>query len=691
MRIVHEWLTELVAVPGDPDRVAAEIALRGFEVAAVEHGRLPAIDFEITANRPDCLSHLGIAREASVIWNLPLTPPSLATLHSGETSAVSVSIEDPELCPRYCAQVFEVRVVPSPPWLTARLEAAGVRPVNNIVDVTNYVMLELGQPMHAFDLDRLDGHHLVVRRASPGETLRTLDGIDRTLDDEMLVIAHGAHRARGADDTRPAAIGGVMGGRDSEIGPATTRIALESAYFHPASVRRTSKRLGLKTEASVRFERGGDVGAPPLGIARAAALFARIEAGRPAGALVDRYASPRRAIGVTLRADRIKRLLGQRVPAAEVPRILEPLGFRIAVDTSARDERWAVTVPSFRVDVTREADLVEEIGRHYGFDRLPITFPALEAAQPPPDRAIGRARTVRQLLTAAGFSEAMTFAFIERQAALPFCDPQAEPHAVANPLSEKFAVLRPSLLPGLIDAAAHNRRRERRDIQLFESGSRFSPAGEGRAVGFVWSGAAEAPHWSRPARAVDFFDVKGVAERLCGALGVPADFAPADRAFLVAGRTAEVWTADGGERLLLGLVGQLVPAVVGARGFPEAEEVYAGELDLVLLGALAETDDLRAQSLPRHPSIVRDLSILVDDTLPAAAVRGTIRSSAPATLASIVEFDRYQGKGVPEGRVSLSLRLTFRAPDRTLTDQEVQDATSRVLAALRTTHGAEQR
>jgi phenylalanyl-tRNA synthetase beta chain len=340
------------------------------------------------------------------------------------------------------------------------------------------------------------------------------------------------------------------------------------------------------------------------------------------------------------------------------------------------------------VDVTREADLVEEIGRHYGFDRLPVTFPALENPQPPPDPAIARTKLVRHVLTAGGFSEAMTFAFIERQAALPFCDPGSEPHAVANPLSESYAVLRPSLLPGLLDSAAHNRRRERRDIQLFESGGRFTSAGEGRAVGLLWCGSAQPLHWSAPPRNVDFYDVKGVVQELCSAFGVATGFSHADRGFLVRGRAAEVRT---NEQQLLGVVGQLTATVTSARGFPDTEEVYVAEIDLGLLGTLSTGDDLRVQPLPRHPSIVRDLSILVDEALPAAAVRGTIRSAAPATLASIVEFDRYQGKGVPEGRVSLSLRLTFRAPDRTLTDQEVQDATARVLAALRSTHGAEQR
>ena len=678
MRIVCPWLRDLVEVPGEPESIAHQISLRGFEVASVEHGRLPVIDFEVTANRPDCLNHLGLAREASVIWNLPLKPPPLRQAAGSEGIAIEVDLEDPELCPRYCAQVFEVRVAPSPSWLTDRLEAAGVRPINNIVDVTNYVMLEMGQPMHAFDVTRLRGGRLVIRRASAGEILRTLDGVDRTLRPDMLVIA---------DAERATAVAGVMGGLDSEISAATTRMAMESAYFLPSSVRRTSKALGLKTEASIRFERGGDVEAPPLGIARAAALFEQIGAGRPLGPLVDRYPAPAPRRRVGLRPDRITRLLGTAVPAADVPRMLSPLGFEVTDDRGA----WTVTVPSFRVDVTREADLIEEVGRHFGFDRVPASFPPLDAPQAPPEPQIVRERVLKQVLTASGFSEAMTFAFIERDAALPFCAPGAEPPAIANPLSEKYAVLRPSLLPGLIDSCAHNRRRARKDIQLFETGSRFDARnGEGRAAALAWCGAADGPHWSGPIRNVDFFDVKGVVERAGAMFGVAVDFLAADRPYLVRGRSAEVRLAAN-TSVSLGVIGQLLPAIADAREFPSSEELYVAEIDLTALFAAAAGDDFKAESLPRYPSVVRDISMLVADTLPADAVRGTIRSAAPPTLVSIVEFDRYTGKGVPQHQVSLSLRLTFRAPDRTLTDEEVQAAMDTIVAALRATHGAEQR
>jgi phenylalanyl-tRNA synthetase beta chain len=667
VNIVHEWLSELVDVPADTDTVAREISLRGFEVAAVEGG---VIDFEITANRPDCLSHLGIAREASAIWRKSLKRTSAELPHG---DAVPVTIEDPQLCPRYAATVFDVRVGPSPEWLARRLEAAGVRSINNIVDITNYVMLELGQPMHAFDLQRLQGGRLVIRRARPGERLRTLDGLDRALDPEMLVIA---------DADCPVAIGGVMGGHDSEIGSSTTTMVLESAYFQPASIRRTSRRLNLKTEASTRFERGGDIEAPLAGLGRAAQLIEQVGAGK-ARSTIDVYPVRREPLRLTLRAPRIARVLGVRVPAEDVDRILTALEF-----TATREgESWTVVVPTFRPDVLREVDLIEEVGRHYGFDRLPTTFPVLAQAQREPDARIERDRGIRQLLTAAGFFESMTFAFIEREAATPFCEPGSSPAAIANPLSEKFAVLRPSLLPGLVDSCAHNRRRGLKDVRLFEIGSRFTASGEGRATGLVWAGAGDSAHWSAGSRTVDFFDVKGAVELLCSAFEVPGpEFAPAEIAYLVGGRSATV-TSEG---RTVAVLGQLLPVIAEARGLPGAEDVYVAEIDTDALVAATQRE-LRAHPLPKYPSIVRDISILVDEALPAASVRGTIRSAAPELLQSIVEFDRYQGKGIPEGRTSLSLRLTFRSPERTLTDDEAEAAMDTIVAALEREHGAQRR
>jgi phenylalanyl-tRNA synthetase beta chain len=706
VRLVYPWLQDFVKVSDDPDRLAEALGLRGFEVASIEQKPVPVIDFEVTANRPDCLSVIGFAREVATAYGVgfedPLgrsedrpLQPSQQTPGSAEPTGpdLDVVVEDPELCPRYAAQVFEVKVGASPSWMQERLHAAAVRPINTIVDATNYTLIERGHPTHAFDLERLGGRALRIRRARDGETIRTLDGTDRKLEPGMLVIA---------DSERPQALGGVMGGADSEVTPQTRLVALESAWFQPASVRRTAKRLGLKTEASTRFERGADINGPLAAIRRVAELLAQIDAGRPVGPIIDRYPAPRPALRLALRRPQIARLLGADVPSPDVERILAGLGFTLTpVRSSKGEEGWLVSIPSWRVDVAREADLVEEIGRHFGYDRLPTTFPALDAISPAHDPRIARAALVRETLAGAGFAEAVTFTFIEQAAAAPFASgPSTSLGAgglvpIANPLSESFAVLRPSLVPGLVDAVAHNRRRERRDVRLFEIGAAFSAAdGETRKVALAWTGAGSPEHWSGSGREVDFFDVRGAVERLAEATGTAVELSAAAVDWLVPGRSASISVAPSGPQpgLALGVAGQLQPSIAAARGVPGADAVYVAEIDLDRLSAAASgRDDLRVTPLPRYPSIVRDLSVLVPDTLPAASVRGTIRAAAPNELESIAGFDRYQGKGIPDGQVSLSFHLTFRASDRTLTDAEADRSMDAIVAALAREHGASRR
>ena len=370
------------------------------------------------------------------------------------------------------------------------------------------------------------------------------------------------------------------------------------------------------------------------------------------------------------------------VPDADVRRILDSLGFTL----HDAGDGWDVTVPTRRVDCHREVDLIEEVARHYGFDRLPATFPALDSAPPPMDPRIVRARQLRSVLTAAGFSEAVTFGFMSEPAAARFAaDGDLVP--IANPLSETFAVLRPSILPGLIDAASHNRRREQRDVRLFEIGNRFSrTSGERRSVAFVWAGIA-GEHWSARSREVDFFDVKAVVERIGDAMRVELRTEPRAESWLVPGRCAAI-VSDSTD---VGTIGELAASVADAHGLPSDEAVYVAQLDLDTLEKTAPQQGLTVAALPRYPSVTRDISVLIDDTLSAARVRQTIREVAPATLVDVFEFDRYEGKGVPEGKVSLALRLVFRSSDRTLTDNEVQTAMDRVIAALRERHAATQR
>jgi len=701
VKILVSWLRDFVDVTASPEEIAKTMSVRGFAVEGLEHidwnsseARIAkadaVIDFEVTGNRPDCMCVMGMAREIAAAFNLPMRRPvargksgeeedgsslRLASLKAVDKSDVDVVIENPELCPRYAGAVADVTIGPSPGWMQARLQAAGVRPISNIVDVTNYVLLEMGQPMHAFDFTKLAGAQIVVRTARAGESIRTLDGQMRELAGDMLVIA---------DAERPVAIAGVMGGAESEVADGTTVIVLESAYFNPLSVRRTSRKLTLKTEASMRFERGLDPRLPVTAMERACALLETTGAGRARGTIVDRYPARVEPRSVRLRRAKIAGLLGAEVPDADVKRILESLGFTLRDGT---DGGWDVNVPTRRVDVTREVDVIEEVARHYGFDKLPSTFPPLAAAPPPIDPRIGRARHLRHVMTAAGFSEAMTFGFVASAAAAPFAL-EGELVPIANPLSENFAVLRPSALPSLVDAVAHNRRREQRDVRLFEVGARFSrTTGERRSLACAWTGAAGAEHWSGGAREVDFFDMKGIVERIGDSLRLELTTATHGETWLVAGRSAAVMA--GGTRV--GVVGQLAPAIAEAHGLPSNDPVYVAEIDLDSADAVAPAEEARVEALPRYPSVTRDISILIDATLPADSVRATIRDAAPPTLVQVREFDRYQGKGVPEGQVSLSMRLTFRASDRTLTDAEIQTAMDAILAALRDRHAAQQR
>ena len=702
MKVLLSWLRDFVDVPGQPEDIAARMSVRGFAVEGLE--RLgdgdAVIDFEVTGNRPDCMSVSGIAREVATAYGLQVRRPAVATslrrasgpgesgppLHLTSLKAVDradidVVIESPTLCPRYAGAVADVTMGPSPAWMQSRLRAAGVRPTSNIVDVTNYVLIELGQPMHAFDHARLGGAQIRVRTARPGEVLLTLDGKQRELSPEMLVIA---------DAERAVAVAGVMGGGDSEVTSDTRTIVFESAHFDALSVRRTSKALGLKTEASMRFERGTDPRLPLTAMERACALLEMIDGGASRGTVVDRYPVRVEPTALRLRRGRIAGLLGIAIPDTDVRRVLEALGFALR----EAEGGWDVTVPTRRVDVTREVDLIEEVARHCGFDRIPVTFPALTVAPPPVDPRITRTRQLRALATGQGFSEAVTFGFTSLPAAEAFVTGETVV-PIKNPLSEAFAVLRPSLLPGLVESAGRNVRRGQRDVQLFEIGNRFShESGESQAIAFIWTGAGRPQHWSERTRDVDFFDATSLVTAIAEGLDASVLFQPSAPSFLVAGQAATVVAAARDSSPTtgnpVGLVGRLTAAVAESLGLPAEVPAYVAELAIEPLAQFRRST-LKATAPPRFPSVDRDISILVDETTAAQSVRETVRALAIPHLAGLREFDRYAGKGIPDGKVSLSLRLTFRSSDRTLTDAEVQNAMDAVLVALRDAHGAVQR
>lgn len=700
MKVLVSWLHEIVPITVGIEELADALTMRGFEVSAIEavptasksqssNGSPDAVlDLEITTNRPDCLGMVGIAREVATIYKTTVTlPPTSPATSEGGRFPVTIEENAQQLCTRYAATTVDVQVRPSPVWLTTRLEASDIRPINNVVDVTNYVMLEYGHPMHAFDLEQLTGHEIRIRLAKSGESIRTLDGEARTLTSDTLVIA---------DAKRPHAIAGIMGGVDSEVTASTTRVLLESAHFDPISVRLTGKRLALSTDASYRFERGTDIEAPVHAMRRALELLLQIEATNSTGHITDTYPARRIPSQITLRHSRIQRVLGTDISTTFVKETLEQLGF-VLTDSSAdtTGPMWQVTVPTHRVDVHREIDLIEEVARHHGYDRLPTTFPAMTQPPSPLSTPIREQQLIRRTLTATGCSEAITYGFIEEIAASPFMVHGEELVRIANPLSEQYAVLRPSILPGLIDSLIYNRRREHHDIRLFEIGHRFTQGdGENSSVAIAINGAAVPQHWAENERQSDLFDVKGIVERLCEVLGIVPLFDPKEETHpaLVVGHSAAIKasTVKNSTEITLGHIGQLLPNIALARGFPSAgEDIYVAELNLDKVGEIAVDHRKKVVTpIPRHPSIVRDIAIVIASAVPAADVRKTIQESAADTLSHVEEFDRYEGKGIPDGYISLALRLTFRANDRTLTDAEVRTTIESVIASLKEVHNA---
>lgn len=623
---------------------------------------------DVTPNRSELLSHLGVARELAPRGEdgieLPAFPGdrghevALVTgRREAEAGGVRVEIHDEDRCGRYVGAVVRgVRVGPSPEWLAARLRVVGARPINNVVDATNYVLHELGQPIHAFDLARLRGGRVVVRRAAEGEQLVTLDGEERALAAGDLVIG---------DLERPVALAGVMGGGNSEVGEGTTDLFLEVALFDPRAVRATARRLGLSTDASHRFERGVDPEGQPAALRRVVELILAIAGGEVAGG-VDLVPHRFERCAVGLREERLERLLGVRVEAAEIRALLEPIGFE--VDTRPKPMR--VLVPGFRPDVTSEIDLVEEVARRRGYGTFEEEILPFRPTAVPEHPSVAVERRMRELLMRWGMLESRAGAFgAESEGAVP----------LLNPLSSEEGFLRTSLVPGLLRRVERNLAHGVRDVRLFEIGAVFFPAGgampreEGRLAA-VLTGASRPPHWSGAARDWDLWDARGLLEELAGEL-------PQGR--VEAGEGCFVLRA--GERV----VGYARAAVPGEVDAP----AWAAPV-LLVEAALPERiapGERAYRPLPVHPGSERDLALLLPAGVSAADVDGIVRGTAGPLLEDAFPFDLYRGKGIPEGTQSLAVRLRFRAPDRTLTDAEVDGAVSRVLAALEERHGVRRR
>jgi phenylalanyl-tRNA synthetase beta chain len=612
----------------------------------------------------------GVAREVSVRYGTPLRPIPADIVETGPPAAqaLQVVVEAADLCPRFCARVLDVRVGPSPPWLRERLEKVGQRAISTMVDLTNYVMMEMGHPSHAFDLARIPAGKLVVRWAREGERLTTLDGVERALTPRHGVVA---------GPEAPLALAGIMGGASSEVGDDTRVVALEAAYWDPLSIRRAARSLGMHTEASHRFERGADPEAPPLATARIAHLLAKIGAGSVRPGLIDQHPAPRPRRTALFRPARANALLGVPVPPERGQRILDGLGFVVRESV----EGLSAEIPSWRGDVSREVDLVEEVGRHHGLDKIPSTVPpgrGAEGLRPWQSRL----RAVREALAGAGLMEVITYAFVSDRAASGLVPPRV---ALRNPLSDEQAVLRTSLVvPGLVSVLQTNLRRGRRDAHVFEVGRVFEQGGgdwpvrEVERVAMLLAGSNRPAHWSGRPRKADFFDATGALHVLAQRLGLPLWELRAGEElppFLHPGKSAEVWS--GGERI--GYVGAVHPQQ--AEAWELRDETIVAELDLQPL--LQPRPASRFRALPRFPMVARDLSIACDASVTAGRIEAAIRSAAGDLLREVWVVDRYEGAPLKPGTVSVTVTLQYQHPARTLTGDEVQASVRRVMDALR--------
>ena len=643
------------------------------------------LDLEITPNRGDWASMIGMAREVRAHFGGPLRIPACEAPPAGPPAQVSVAIDDPEGCYAYAARV--VRGVdpsrPTPEWLRRKLEAAGMRSLGVVVDVTNLVLLELGQPLHAFDLETLHGAQVRVRAAAEGEKLATLDGQVRELAPSDLVIA---------DAERPVALAGVMGGAETEVRPTTRQILIESAHFDPKRVRRTARRLSLHTEASYRFERGVDAGGLERAADRAARLIAELAGGSIAEPVPTvRGASAPHSAEIWLHPEHANRLLGTQLATHEIAALLA------RVDVEARlepDGRLRCATPSHRNDLSIPQDLIEEVARLYGYDRIPMTLPVapLAALTRPAGRAL--AERARDALAAAGLLEVVQFpGLTETELAalrVPEGAPERSPVEILNPLNDREARLRTTLLPGLLHAAQRNRARQVDGLRIFEIGPVFLRSGQGELPREPLHAAAlllpgeQRRLWDPAERPPLFYEMRGVLERLCSELGVAPRLEPGSAPHLHPGAALDV-KLDGRR---IGGVGELHPEV--ARAFDLTGSCAVLEVELSAL--LRKASEPRHVELPsRHPAVRRDVAVLLDLDQAAGEVLDAIRSSAGASLAQLEIFDRFEGRGVPAGKVSLAFRLIFQRADRTLTDDEVAKAIDKVRAMLVRRFGGELR
>ncbi|MBI2887010.1 MAG: phenylalanine--tRNA ligase subunit beta [Chloroflexi bacterium] len=637
------------------------------------------LDLDVTPNRPDCYSVLGVAREVAALTGQRLREPDLSYGEEGPPIAGQVSVEilDPDLCPRYTASlVLGVKIGPSPGWMQERLVAAGMRPINNVVDITNYVMLELGQPLHAFDFAQVRERKIVVRRARPAEAMVTLDGADRSFTSSMLLICDGGG---------PVAVGGVIGGSESEVTEHTTDVLLEAANFHPINIRQTEAALRLRTEASLRFDKGLHPTSAEEGLRRATKLLVELCGGVAARGMVDVYPGQEEPIAIHLTQDRLRTLLGTELSMGQVFDILTALGCHVAGEWEVG---FLVTPPWWRPDLRIPEDLAEELARIIGYDNLPTTMLGGAVPHHEPDPLRELKERLRDLFAAAGMQEVITYS-LTSVATLQKLQPHPsvaslQPIKLANPMSAEQEYLRTSLRPSLLGTLAANQRQAEGNLQLFEVGRVYLPRRgdlpeeRDMVVGLV-AGAARDGHWSQPAPAADFYDTKGVLEAVFDRLGVVVEFRPAADANLAPGRTAAMVT----EGDVIGVLGELVQPVAEAFDLLR-HPVYLFELDVArLLSHVAHRRQY--QAISRFPAVTEDLAVVVDAQLPAALIEAAIRQSPLVTSARL--FDVYSGQQVPAGMKSLAFSVIFQSAEGTLTGEQVAAVRRSLLERLAAQYG----
>jgi len=687
MFISYEWLKDFVELELSPAQLRDRLTMVSLAIDAVEtHAADSVLDVEVPSNRPDCLSHMGIAREVAVIESKPLRSPKTYALKPQGSSAslTSVDIKDPDLCPRYAARIVRgVKIGPSPDWLAKRLETIGQRPINNVADITNYVLHELGQPLHAFDFAKLGGHRIVVRRAAPGEKLKTLDGVERTLTGDMLVIA---------DAEKAVALAGIMGGEESEISTETTDVLIESAYFDPNSVRQTARQLGMDTEASRRFERGADCEGVLRAQQRCVELICELAGGVATEDAIDVYLQPLSERTVDLRPQRVTELTSLTVEPTEIVRILTGLGFEQKEQAGGR---MSFNVPSWRIDVEQEEDLVEEVARHTGYDKIGSELPpSSSSGEYQPSEM--KQRSLRRALNAFGFDEAINFSFIQQDARFELI-PSLMGHEndqpqLANPIIEDAAWMRSTLLPGLLNAVRHNLNHGIRDVRLFEIGRIFSifKAGElpqeTLALGIVATGGALEEDRAQSERELDFFDLKGALEAAVDWMNLsPLTFAQASAQHLRVGQSAQIKSGDGTS---IGTIGRLNESIAASYKF--RQPVYVLELDLsALLSGPAKL--IQYSPLPRYPSVTRDISLLVNRNVNLDEIFAAVNNQQVGDCRSVKLVGTFEGGNIPPSKRSVTLRLEYRSDERTLRDEEVEEYHSRLTSRLLDTFGAQQR